>query len=86
LHKPQLLVRTVRAAGVLFELLTGVLSVLIWLLGWPGLSTLLQALNVVGVVLVAVALTFGILLLVCIVQSQLGPSYEDRTRDGNGTE
>jgi hypothetical protein len=64
-----------KAKGFLLELLAGIVSAALWLLGWPPLRTLSTALNVLGLLLTAVAVTFGIFLLVAIIQSQRQPPY-----------
>jgi type IV secretory pathway TrbL component len=61
--------------GFLLELLAGIVSLALWLLGWPSLATVSYALNVLGLILTAVAVAFGIFLLAAIVQSQRQPPY-----------
>lgn len=63
------------AKGFLLELLAGIVSAALWLLGWPSLQTLSNALNVLGLLLTAVAVAFGVYLLCAIIQSQRQPPY-----------
>ena len=59
----------------LLELLAGVVSLCLWLLGWPVLQTVSTALNVLGAVLTVVGIGFGLFLVGAIIRSQLQPPY-----------
>jgi hypothetical protein len=64
-----------KARSLLLEAASTLLGVLTWLLGWPVLRQLNQALNIFLAIVVCGAVIFGAVLAYLIIRSQLEPPY-----------
>ena len=65
-----------KAKSFLLEILTGALSLFAWLFGFPLLSEVSKAINLVGILFAGGLAFFGCVLLVLIIQSQRQAPYE----------
>jgi hypothetical protein len=59
----------------LLEILSAIIGLLVWWLGWPILREINLALNIIGAIIAIGGLVFIIILAILIIQSQLEPPY-----------